>query len=104
MAKIFGMALEILDMVDIDLYQVNGNQWLKKLIKKYKLNNNSKILDVGCGKSFLLHEIKLILPRIKIIGYEISKYAMRNSTKLIKPYLKFKYAEKNIHLKTIILI
>ena len=33
----------------------------KNLIKKYKLNNNSKILDVGCGKGFLLYEIKKLL-------------------------------------------
>ena len=38
----------------------------KKLIKTYKLNNNSKILDVGCGKAFLLFEIRKILPKIKI--------------------------------------
>ena len=29
----------------------------KKLIKKFKLNN-SKILDIGCGKGYLLFEIK----------------------------------------------
>ena len=33
----------------------------KKLIKEYKLNNNSRILDIGCGKGFLLYEIKRIL-------------------------------------------
>ena len=30
----------------------------EKLIKDYKLTNNSKILDIGCGKGFLLYEIK----------------------------------------------
>ena len=30
----------------------------KKMIKRYKLNNNSKVLDVGCGKGFILYEIK----------------------------------------------
>ena len=29
-----------------------------KLIKTYRLNNDSKILDTGCGKGFLLHELK----------------------------------------------
>ena len=37
----------------------------KKLIKHFKLNNNSKILDAGCGKGYLLYEIKQILPNIK---------------------------------------
>ena len=36
----------------------------KKLIKTYSLTNKSQILDVGCGKAFLLHEIKLLLPKI----------------------------------------
>ena len=32
----------------------------KSILKKYKLKKNSKILDVGCGKGFLLKEIKLL--------------------------------------------
>ena len=32
----------------------------KKIIKTYKLNSKSKILDVGCGKAYLLYEIKLL--------------------------------------------
>ena len=59
----------------------------KNLIKKYKLNNNSKILDVGCGKGFLLYEIKLLLPNIKICGFDISKYAISKSMKLVKKNL-----------------
>ena len=38
-------------------YKYIPGRWMKvakSLIKKYKLNNNSKILDVGCGKGFLL--------------------------------------------------
>ena len=36
----------------------------KKLIKLYKLNEKSKVLDVGCGKGFLLYEIKKLIPKI----------------------------------------
>ena len=32
-----------------------------KMIKFYKLKNNSSILDVGCGKGYLLYELKKIL-------------------------------------------
>ena len=35
----------------------------EKLIKTYKLNSNSKILDAGCGKGFLLKEIKDYCPK-----------------------------------------
>ena len=59
----------------------------KLLIKNYKLNNNSSILDVGCGKAFLLYEIKKLLPKIKICGFDISKYALNSSKKEIKKIL-----------------
>ena len=49
----------------------------KKLIKKYKLNNKSKILDVGCGKGYLLYEIKKLLPKIKVKGFDISRYGLK---------------------------
>jgi|TARA_B100000767_G_C19676163_1_gene497453 SAM-dependent methyltransferase len=62
----------------------------KKIIKDYKLTNKSSILDLGCGKGYLLFEIKKILPKIKILGYDYSKYAIINSKKEIKRYLKVK--------------
>ncbi len=60
----------------------------KKIINEYQLNNKSKLLDLGCGKGYLLHEIKLLLPEITITGIDISNYAIKNSTSLIKPFLK----------------
>ena len=62
----------------------------KKIIKDYKLTNRSSILDLGCGKGYLLFEIKKILPKINILGYDYSKYAIINSKKEIKRYLKVK--------------
>ena len=59
-------------------------QVAEKLIQNYNLTNNSKILDVGCGKGFLLFEIKKILPDIKIIGIDISKHGYENSHPLVK--------------------
>ncbi len=48
----------------------------EKLIEKYNLNSKSSILDVGCGKGFLLHEIKLLIPKIKIAGFDISTHGI----------------------------
>jgi len=56
----------------------------EKLIKTYKLDSKSKILDVGCGKGFLLHEMKLLEPGLEIHGFDISDYAIENSHKNIK--------------------
>ena len=52
------------------------------------MNNRSKILDVGCGKGFLLYEIKKILPKITVRGFDISKYAIKNSKKEVKKYCR----------------
>jgi len=57
------------------------------LITDYNLTSSSKILDVGCGKGFLLYEIKNILPEITIVGLDISKYAIKNAHPLIKTFL-----------------
>ena len=71
-------------------YKYIPNRWTnvdKSLIKNYKLNNNSSILDVGCGKAFFLYEIKKLLPKIKICGFDISKYGLASSRKEIKKNL-----------------
>ena len=72
----------------------------KKIIKTYKLDNNSKILDVGCGKGFLLYEIKKILPKIKVTGIDISNYGIKNSKKEIKKYLFKKDIRTSLRYKS----
>ena len=76
-----------------------------KIIEKFKLKNNSYILDVGCGKGFLLYEIKKILPNIKIVGIDISNYGIKNSKPEIRKFLfkkdirkTFKYKKKEFDL------
>ena len=62
-------------------------RWLKLLpafIKKYKLNNNSKILDLGCKKGFIMKDLKILLPGAKIYGIEDHKYPIINAEKKIK--------------------
>ena len=48
------------------------------LIDQYKLTNESKILDVGCGKGFLIYELSLLLPNADFVGFDISHYAIEN--------------------------
>ena len=56
----------------------------KKLIEIYNLKENARILDVGCGKGFLLYEFKKLLPKCKIAGFDISKYAIENAKEEIR--------------------
>jgi hypothetical protein len=60
----------------------NDGRWsliAKKIFKIYKLNNNAKILQIGCDKGFLLSEIKKIFPKSKVYGIENSRYAISKS-------------------------
>jgi protein-L-isoaspartate(D-aspartate) O-methyltransferase len=59
----------------------------KKMIDHYQLNNNSKILDVGCGKGFLLYEFKKLLPKSEVKGLDISSYAIENAKPEIKNFI-----------------
>ena len=68
-------------------YKYINGYWapiVNKLIKHYKLSNSSKILDVGCGKGFLLNDLKKKLPEIEVKGIEISKYAIKKSPSLVR--------------------
>lgn len=54
----------------------------------YKLSERASILDVGCGKGFMLHDIKLLMPDAVIAGIDISEYAYENAMPDVKPYIK----------------
>lgn len=50
----------------------------RQLIELYSLPQNARILDVGCGKGFLLYEFKKLLPDCTVAGIDISEYAVEN--------------------------
>jgi len=64
------------------------------MIQHYGLDNSSRILDVGCGKGFLLYEFKKLLPNATVRGLDFSEYAIQNSKEEIREYLKLGNASK----------
>ena len=78
-------------------YKYIPDRWkpvAKAFIEHYDLSNNSSILDIGCGKGFLLYEIKKLLPNAYIKGIDISKYALDNAKPEIKKFLQISPANK----------
>ena len=59
----------------------------QQFIDHYKLKPDAKILDVGCGKAYLLHELKLLLPDAEVIGFDISKHGLADAPEGIRPHL-----------------
>ncbi len=53
--------------------------------KKYwKLDKNSKVLDVGCAKGFMLYDLTKLIPGIEVKGIDVSSYAIENSLEEIR--------------------
>ena len=71
-------------------YKFMPGRWkpvAEALIENYGLTNDSSVLDVGCGKGFLLYEMKLLLPGLKVAGFDISKHGLENAKEEIKDAL-----------------
>ena len=67
---------------------------VKKMIKCYKLNNSSKILDIGCAKRFMMYEFKKYLPNCEVKGIDISRYCKMHAIKKVKKNIKIGTCEK----------
>lgn len=66
----------------------------KELIDYYKLPDEAKVLDIGCGKGFFLYDFLKIKPKAEVYGIDISQYAINNSKPEIKNNLQVGNANK----------
>jgi len=71
-------------------YKYLSGRWkpvAEELIQRYNLTNESSILDVGCGKGFLLYEMKLLLPGLRLAGFDISQHGLADAKDEIRDSL-----------------
>lgn len=71
-------------------YKYMPGRWAgpaKEIIETYGLRNGSRVLDIGCGKGYLLHELLQLEPGLLVEGLDISKHALLEATELIRPKL-----------------
>ena len=70
-------------------YKYDGRQrpTAEAMAEYYGLKPGDKILDVGCGKGYLLYEFTQAVPGVEVTGIDISKYAIEHSKDEVKPFL-----------------
>jgi protein-L-isoaspartate(D-aspartate) O-methyltransferase len=71
-------------------YRYDG-RWLpiaEAMAKRYDLKSGDRILDVGCGKGFLLYEFTRAVPGVQVAGLDVSDYAIANAKEEVKPFLR----------------
>jgi len=66
----------------------------QEMADHYKLKPGSRILDVGCGKGFLLYEFTQVVPGAQVAGVDISAYGIENAKEEVRPFLKIANATK----------
>ncbi len=69
---------------------VYDGRWVK-IVKRfrdyYNLTSDSSVLDVGCAKGFMLYDFREIIPGIKVVGIDVSSYALDLAPSKIRPFL-----------------
>jgi len=78
-------------------YNYNSRFWepvIPAFQKQYSLDDSSSILDVGCGKGFMLYDFSRLIPGLDVAGIDISDYAIENSMPEVRDHLKVGCASK----------
>lgn len=72
-------------------YSYLDGRWEKvarAMAEYYQLPPKPKILDIGCGKGFLLYDFLKVIPDAEINGIDISHYAIANSKEEMRDRLQ----------------
>lgn len=71
-------------------YKYDG-RWLpvaEKMAAHYGLKSGQRVLDIGCGKAYLLYELTRVVAGLEVVGIDISDYALEHAKSEVKPFLR----------------
>lgn len=77
-------------------YSYDG-RWLpiaKTITEHYGLKAGDRVLDIGCGKAFLLYEMTNAVPGLEVAGLDISTYGIEHAKEEVQPHLVHGHAKK----------
>lgn len=69
-------------------YDGRWREVAEQICQHYGIQPDQRILDVGCGKAFLLYEFTQVVPGVEIAGIDISRYGIENAKEEARPYLQ----------------
>jgi ubiquinone/menaquinone biosynthesis C-methylase UbiE len=59
----------------------------RQLVETYALRPDARVLDVGCGRGFLLHEFTRLLPACTVSGFDVSEFGLATAKEEVRPHL-----------------
>jgi len=60
----------------------------RRMIDHYKLQPGARVLDVGCGKGYLVHDFGAEQPDLDVVGLDVSGYALENAKEEVRDQLQ----------------
>ncbi len=65
----------------------------ERMARHYGLKPGMRVLDVGCGKGFLLYDLTQAVPGLEVAGVDVSEYARRTAKEEIRDRIRIAPAQ-----------
>ncbi len=78
-------------------YRYMEGRWEKvarAMVDHYGLKAGDRILDIGCGKGYLMFDFTKVVPGIEVYGLDISEYALGDAKEEVKDKITLGNASK----------